>query len=113
MKINTITPSFSVSSQLCVDDIGTLKSMGFNAIICNRPDGECAEQATFASIKQAAERQGIVCHYLPVISGAVTVADAQQLRRILQGESGAILAYCRTGARCQMLYSQQQGQASP
>jgi sulfide:quinone oxidoreductase len=39
-----ITPSLSVSEQVLPQDIAALAAAGFKSVICNRPDGEGADQ---------------------------------------------------------------------
>ena len=51
-------------------------------MICNRPDGEGADQPGFSEIQEVAAREGLVMRYLPAESGKVTDeqgADAQAL----------------------------------
>lgn len=47
MKTNRLTERLSVSPQITVPDMQTIKEQGFRPIICNRPDGEGSDQPTF------------------------------------------------------------------
>lgn len=40
MEVKNVTPDFSFSAQITVDDIPSIQSHGIKSIICNRPDGE-------------------------------------------------------------------------
>ena len=54
MDIRKITDKTSVSPQITVEDMAAIKDAGFRAIICNRPDGEGADQPSFEEIEAAA-----------------------------------------------------------
>ncbi|MEO0544149.1 MAG: TIGR01244 family sulfur transferase [Pseudomonadota bacterium] len=105
MELKTISPCLSVSPQIMPEDIAAIASDGFRAIICNRPDGECADQASFADIKAAAESVGLNSHYIPVQPGKISDDDVATFADALRSADGPILAYCRTGTRSAMLWS--------
>lgn len=100
MKINKVTDNLAVSSQITVDDIKTIKAEGFKSIICNRPDGEAADQPTFKEIENACNEQGISVHYLPIIGSApLQYEDAHKFKELFHNLQTPVLAYCRTGTR--------------
>ena len=55
MDLKKISEALSVSEQIHPDDVATLARRGFGAIICNRPDGEAADQPTHEEMEQAAQ----------------------------------------------------------
>lgn len=59
MKINALTTQLAVSPQIAVQDIPAIATAGYKSIICNRPDGEGADQPGFAEIEQAALAAGL------------------------------------------------------
>jgi sulfide:quinone oxidoreductase len=99
MDIRKITRALSVSPQIAPADMIELKMAGFRSVICNRPDGEGADQPTFAEIEKAAKTAGIEARYLPIVSGRVGDEDAGAFDAALQDLPGPVLAYCRTGTR--------------
>ena len=105
MDIKKITNTISVSDQVSVTDVTTLAEAGFKSIICNRPDGEAADQPSFAEIEAAASAQGIVVLYQPVVSGKVSDEDATEFGKLLDQLPKPTLAFCRTGARSTTLWS--------
>lgn len=105
MEIKRVTDSFSVSSQLSVTDLPTVASAGFRSIICNRPDGEDADQPAHAEIAETARANGIEMRYLPVVPGEITDLDVLAFRDLLRDLPGPVLAYCRSGARSSELWS--------
>lgn len=109
MTAKPITPNLSVSEQILPQDIAALAANGFKSIICNRPDGEGADQPSFAEIEAAAQAAGMQATYLPIVSGKVGDADAVAFGALLDSLPKPILAYCRTGTRSATLWSLSEG----
>ncbi|MFT6914914.1 MAG: sulfide:quinone oxidoreductase [Motiliproteus sp.] len=86
-------------------DIQAIKDAGFRAIICNRPDGEGADQPAFEVVAKKAKKAGLEAVYLPIVAGKVTDDDAAAFDRMLSELPGPVLAYCRTGTRSTTLWS--------
>ncbi|MCA8882707.1 MAG: TIGR01244 family phosphatase [Rhodobacteraceae bacterium] len=105
MDPKSISPELSVSSQLMPDDLKTLADQGFRSIICNRPDGEAADQPSFEEIEVAARALGLEARYLPIEQGKVQDHDAVEFGAMLSALPKPALAYCRTGTRCATLWS--------
>jgi len=105
MDSNKITDKVSVAPQIAVNDIETIKAAGFKAIICNRPDGEGADQPTFEEIQKAAREAGLEAAYVPVQSGKVTDKNVEEFGAALKELPRPVLAYCRTGTRSATLWS--------
>ncbi|WIV49674.1 TIGR01244 family sulfur transferase [Marivivens sp. LCG002] len=105
MDIKKITPKLSVAPQIAAADMKALAEAGFRSIICNRPDGEGADQPTFEEMEKAAKAAGIEAVYLPVISGKVVDEDAVAFGEALDSLPGPVLAYCRTGTRSTTLWA--------
>lgn len=113
MQIKKLTAGLSVSGQVMPVDVKAIKDAGFRAIICNRPDGEGADQPTFEEIAKAGKESGLETAYLPIVSGKVMDEDAKAFDSILTQLPGPVLAYCRTGTRSATLWSlAQAGQRS-
>lgn len=105
MVIKPLTDQYFVSPQISVTDVETLAEKGFRTIVCNRPDGESPDQEVVEVISAAAAGFGIDVHYLPVQSGGLQVADAIAQGELLSSVEGPVLAYCRSGTRCTMLWA--------
>jgi len=105
MEIKTISNGFSVSPQIVADDVKEIAKRGFRSIICNRPDGEGADQPTFEEISNAAKEAGLEICYQPIVSGKVSDDDARDFGRLLDELPKPIFAYCRTGTRSTTLWS--------
>lgn len=104
MDIRFVTPDFAVGPQVGLDDIAGLKAAGIAAVICNRPDGEGADQPAFAQIAEEAARHGIAARYLPVVPGQVSAGHGETFGRLLDELPKPVLAFCRTGKRAESLW---------
>lgn len=109
MQTKRITAVLSVSEQITAADVAALAEAGFNSIICNRPDGEGADQPVFAEIATAAQSHGMTAHYQPIVSGKVGDADAIAFGELLEKLPKPVLAYCRTGTRSTTLWALAEG----
>lgn len=105
MQINKITQELSVSPQISIEDIGTIKEQGFKTIICNRPDKESEDQIDMQSLSEAAVKHGIAFISQPIVSGAVSDEQVLEFKKFLKDAEKPILAFCRTGTRCSILWS--------
>ncbi len=105
MEIKTLTAGLSVSPQITQADLQTIKDNGFRSVICNRPDGEGADQPTFEELAEAARSLGLETAYIPIVAGKVADEDAATFGDALRDLPGPVLAYCRTGTRSATLWS--------
>ena len=111
LQIIALTPDFAVSPQLATTDFASLVQQGFRTVINNRPDGEGGNsQPDSREFEAAAAALGLHYVYLPVVSGAITTAQAQAMREALTAAVGPVLAFCRSGARSAQLYGLATGQ---
>ncbi|WP_340297056.1 MULTISPECIES: TIGR01244 family sulfur transferase [unclassified Roseobacter] len=105
MEIKTINAEISVAPQIAPDEVQQLADQGFRALICNRPDGEAADQPNFSEIEAAAKKAGLEIRNLPIVSGKLSDQDAVDFGAAMQELPRPILAYCRTGTRSATLWS--------
>ncbi|NBT32658.1 MAG: TIGR01244 family phosphatase, partial [Rhodobacteraceae bacterium] len=105
MELKKISSGLTVSPQINVSDIEAIKAAGFRSIICNRPDGEAADQPVFQEISDAARAAGLEAMYIPIVAGKVSDGDAGAFGAALDALPGPVLAYCRTGTRSATLWS--------
>jgi len=110
--INQITPDFSVVPQLSPSDMPAVATAGFKSVIINRPDYEGGpDQPTAQAVSEAARDSGLRVAYQPVVSGAMTPEDVAQFAELLQTLPSPILAYCRSGTRCSVLFQAATGKS--
>lgn len=113
MDIKPISATLSLSEQLQLDNIGSLVEQGYRSIICNRPDGEAADQPTFDEIKTVADPLGLIVRYLPVVPGQISDDDVASFIQAMRELPKPTLAFCRTGTRSATLWSLSQANNLP
>ncbi len=102
--ITPLTSDYHVCPQLDPREVAAIAAAGYTTLICMRPDGEMFGQPAWAQVEAEARRHGLQAHYIPAQSGAVTPAQAAQLKQALAQAPGKVLAYCASGNRCAMAY---------
>lgn len=100
-KIDT---AFDVSGQITPEQAADIAARGYRTLICMRPDNEGFGQPAFAEVKKVAEASGLEAIYFPVVPGSMTADQARELKTILSGREGPVLAYCASGNRCAAAY---------
>ena len=105
MDIRKISEQVSVAPQILEADLAALREKGFQSIICNRPDGEGADQPTFQELATTAKKLGLEARYIPISSGIVQDEDAAAFGVALDEMPKPVLAFCRTGTRSATLWS--------
>ncbi len=113
MDPKMISAYLSVSPQITPEDVAEVRDQGFRSIVCNRPDGEGADQPSFREIEAAAKAAGVEARYIPIAGGMVADADVAAFGAALHDMPAPTLAYCRTGTRSATLWSLVQAGAMP
>jgi sulfide:quinone oxidoreductase len=109
MKCANLAKGVLVADQILPEDLNDLAAQGIKTIFCHRPDGEGADQPNFAEIAQAAKKQKIKTHYLPVVSGKISDADVTAFAQLFKEAQQPVLGYCRSGMRAASLWALSQG----
>ena len=113
MDIHTLSPELSVAPQLVAADLKALREAGFRSVICNRPDGEGADQPVFEEIERAARDQGLQARDLPAESGKVSDEQGLAFGALMAELPKPVLAFCRTGMRSTTMWALSQAGATP
>lgn len=108
-----LTPKLAVASQITPAEVARIAAEGYTAIINNRPDGEEPGQPRAAEVEAAARAAGLAYIHQPVVGTNITAADVETFGRLLDETPGRILAHCRTGTRCTMLWLLSQSGKQP
>ena len=104
LALQQLSDDVYVCGQIQAADLASLHQQGFVSVICNRPDGESADQPTANEIQQAAQAVGIAFSYVPFAPANPSPTLLPDFTQALQAHSGKTLLYCRSGARCIRLY---------
>ena len=94
-----------VGGQIGANEVVDAAHAGFATIINNRPDAEAPDQPTSAEIEGAARDQGLDYHHIPVVASNITDTDVVAFAAAAQQSKGPVLAFCRTGTRCAILWA--------
>jgi sulfide:quinone oxidoreductase len=105
MKATVVEQDFAVAPQVTANDIADLAKEGVKTLINNRPDGEEPGQLSSADARAQAEKLGLQYIYLPVRTDAITAADVDAFARALKNSPKPILAHCRSGTRCYLMWA--------
>ena len=105
MEIKRIDDRVSVSGQIAPDDIPALKAAGFTTIVNNRPDGEAPGQPTGAEVEAAAKAAGLAYISIPLGREGVSPDMVEKTRQVLEGSTGPVFCYCRSGTRSTTLWA--------
>ncbi|TDL79692.1 TIGR01244 family phosphatase [Palleronia sediminis] len=108
-----MTSDYAVSPQIAPEDMAELARMGFVAVINNRPDHEVGPSEQAAAMRAAAEAAGLVYHDIPVENGGLTQAEVDAQGRAVAEADGKVLAWCRSGMRCAMVWALSQAGTRP
>ncbi len=105
MEIKQIDSNYYVSAQILARELAAIKSAGICSVICNRPDGESADQPTYAEIEHKAKQLGLHFRYIPIDKGTIGDEQVHQFKQALNELPSPILGFCRSGMRSATLWS--------
>jgi uncharacterized protein (TIGR01244 family) len=100
-----INDQISVAAQISLDDLAAFKAAGYTTVMNNRPDNEEPGQLNHETAEAEAKKQGLNYVYLPIVSSAISRKDVHDFQNLLLREGKPILAHCRSGTRCYLMYA--------
>lgn len=112
MDLRQLTPAIAVSPQIQPADVAELAAAGFRVLVNNRPDQEIDAQIDHHAMAKAAADAGLAYHYLPFLPGQVTPQLITDFAQATAGR-GPVIAYCRSGHRCTVLWALSQAGKRP
>lgn len=104
MRVSQITENYMVCAQISVADVADAKAYGFDTIMCNRPDNEENGQPSAGQIERAAKKAGLKFFHVPMAHNGMAADTVDNFRAAVSSDNGKVLAYCRSGNRCTMLW---------
>jgi uncharacterized protein (TIGR01244 family) len=113
LDVKRINDHVSVSPQISPEDVKAIKAQGFVAIINNRPDGESPDQPTSAQIEAAAHEAGLAYHFIPLGREGVSSDMIEETKQVLEGSTGPVFCFCRSGTRSTTLWALSQAGKAP
>ena len=100
-----INDQISVAAQISLADLAAFKAAGYTTVMNNRPDNEEPGQLDHATVEAEAKKQGLNYVYLPIVSSAISRKDVHDFQNALLREGKPVLAHCRSGTRCYLMYA--------
>lgn len=94
-----LTAAIAVSAQIDAFALKRAAQAGIRLVVCNRPDGEEADQPSAHALGRQAHELGLRFLYLPVVPGRFPDQDVAAFRAAFASANGPVLAYCRSGIR--------------
>lgn len=113
MDIRKIDDDISVAPQITPEEVAEAARLGFRTLVANRPDAEEAGQPAMAAIETAAREHGLRWVYLPVESGNILDSDVDAFAPMYDEAEKPVLAFCRSGTRCTVLWALSQARRHP
>ena len=105
MEIRPLSSRYAVSPQILVEHLPTIAAAGYKTVICNRPDCEVEADRQTGAIRAAAEAAGLRYEVLELTQQTMTPPNVARQRALIDGSDGPVLAYCRSGTRCSIVWA--------
>ena len=105
MDIRPIDERISVAPQITPADTAELASQGYKTLVANRPDNEEPGQPSMSALETAAREHGLKWVYMPVDSSNILDSDVDQFDDMIRNADTPVLAFCRSGTRCTVLWA--------
>ncbi len=103
--IRKLTDDLYVAPQIEPADVAELDEHAFRAVLCNRPDHEQEGQPQYTEIQRQAEALGLMIEWQPVNGALITDDDVDAFAEHTENLPRPLLAYCRSGTRCTVLWA--------
>ena len=112
MDLRQLSATLAVSPQILPEDVPALAEAGFKVLVNNRPDDEVGPDLDHDVMAKAAADAGMGYRYLPFHPGQVTPQLISDFAAATSGQ-GPVIAYCRSGNRCSVLWALTQAGKMP
>ena len=105
-KFRKLNSYFSVSDQFGASDLLKARNSGFHTILNNRPDHEPGVTISSVEAGLLAKENGLNYLHDPMENHLIYRDETiDRFIKSLVGKPGPVLAYCRTGTRCTILWA--------
>ena len=102
----------TVAPQIRREDVADIAAAGYRVVMCNRPDGETAGQVDWAEVAEACRGHGLMAEYVPQSDRDATDYAVSRFASVMRETDGRVFAYCRSGTRCEILWTAAQAQGA-
>lgn len=105
MELRSLSPEYTVSPQISVEDVPAIAEAGITLVICNRPDSEVPPTHQADAIGAAVREAGLRFEVLPLTHQTMTPENVALQAGFVEAASGPVLAYCASGTRCSVIWA--------
>jgi uncharacterized protein (TIGR01244 family) len=105
MMFRKLTNTIYAAPQIGLAEIAEAAAMGVTLVINNRPEDESDDQTPGAEIEAAARAAGMDYVAIPVTHSGFSEPQVEAMAAALEGATGSVLAYCRSGTRSTLLWA--------
>ena len=113
MDLTRLSDQLATGPQVRPEQLREIAASGFVGVINNRPDGESPDQPSSAEIERAAHDAGLAYHFIPLGRDGVSLDMIEQTKQVLEGSTGPVFAFCRSGTRSTTLWALSQAGKAP
>ncbi|MEQ1538797.1 MAG: TIGR01244 family sulfur transferase [Sphingorhabdus sp.] len=100
-----LTNTIYAAPQIGLAEIAEAAALGVTLVINNRPEDESDDQTPGAEIEAAARAAGMDYVAIPVTHSGFSGPQVEAMAAALEGATGGVLAYCRSGTRSTLLWA--------
>lgn len=100
-----LTNTIYAAPQIGLAEIAEAAALGVTLVINNRPEDESDDQTPGAEIEVAARAAGMDYVAIPVTHSGFSEPQVEAMAAALEGATGGVLAYCRSGTRSTLLWA--------
>ena len=100
-----LTTNIYAAPQIGLAEIAEANALGVTLVINNRPEDESDDQTPGAEIEAAARAAGMDYVAIPVTHSGFSEPQVAAMAAALEGATGGVLAYCRSGTRSTLLWA--------
>lgn len=104
MDIRPLSEDYAVSPQIEAGDAPAIAAVGFDTVVCNRPDGEVPPELAAEALRPALAAAGLELVVNPVVGGALSMENVAA-QKAAMARGGRVLAYCASGNRSAIVWA--------
>lgn len=98
MESKSLDSQVSISAEPALDEFAALAEQGVEVVVCNRPENEAEDNASFADLEKAVTDAGMAFVAIPFSRGQMQPAHSEEFAKLLSSGK-KVHAFCRTGNR--------------
>ncbi len=102
--MSNLAHQVTFSPQINAEQVKHIAEKGYKTIICNRPNGESADQPHSSEIEEACKQAGLAFKEVSFSGGMLTQELVEEFADFFNKAEQPVYMYCRSGNRSNMIY---------